>query len=97
MFWKGLQVFESLYFGLKGLLFLMQPVLQLFYVMNKAIQLPLSIHFRLPPQGQFIHAFIDCNIPEHRLYTPESFAVLPSPHWAVYFDLHFVDVAEFFT
>jgi len=52
----------------------MQPVLQLFYVMNKAIQLPLSVHFRLPPQGQFIHAFVHCNISafylkESRLYT----------------------------
>jgi hypothetical protein len=41
-------VLESLYFGLKRLHFLMQPVLQLFYVMNKTVQLPLRIHFRLP-------------------------------------------------
>ena len=31
---------ESLYFGLKGLPFLVQPVLQLCYIMNKATQLP---------------------------------------------------------
>jgi hypothetical protein len=41
----------------------MHRVLQLFYVMNKAVQLPLRIHFRLSSQGQFVHAFIDCNIP----------------------------------
>ncbi|ATC96645.1 hypothetical protein PTUN_b0213 [Pseudoalteromonas tunicata] len=41
----------------------MHSVLQLFYIMNQAIQLPLGIHFRLTTQGQFIHAFIDGDIP----------------------------------
>ncbi|EAR28490.1 hypothetical protein PTD2_02016 [Pseudoalteromonas tunicata D2] len=47
----------------KGFPCLMHPVLQLFYIMNQAIQLPLGIHFRLTTQGQFIHAFIDGDIP----------------------------------
>jgi len=71
--------------------------------MNKAIHLPLAVHFILSAQGEFIHAFIDCDITAYGLSTmdgvnvdnagaiidqlPLTFAVLSSPNRTVYFYL----------
>jgi len=46
-----------------------------FYVMDKAIHLPLRIHFIFPSQGEFIHPFIHRDIAKNWLYRTESFAL----------------------
>jgi hypothetical protein len=84
----------------------MLPVLQLFYVMNKAVQLPQNevkaftfvfprkVNLFMPLFTVIFRCLFKGKQALYCLVVCYSFnKKLPSPHWAVYFDLHFVDVA----
>ena len=70
----------------------MKAISKFLYIMDKAIHLPLGIHFTFSSQSEFIHAFVHRDIAKHRFNHPQPFTVLSSANAAVDLYSHFIRI-----